>query len=74
MRRPFKPRSPAPPLRVNPPLEERIDRAGERQRRNPRGARLSRERGRRSDDDLRGWWYHDGAGTWDFFGDEDPPE
>lgn len=56
------------------PLEERVDKAGKLQREDPAKARLSREHGRRSEEDERGWWWHDGDGTWDFYGDEDPPE
>ncbi len=63
----FQPR----PLVMPQPLEERVDKAAERQRSGE--GRLSREQGRRDPDDEKGWWWHDGEGTWDFFGKEDPP-
>lgn len=53
------------------PLEERVDKAAERQLAG-RGP-LSREQGRRDPDDEKGWWWHDGEGDWAFYGEEDPP-
>lgn len=57
------------PVIVNPPLEERVDRAGIRQREDPRGARASRDMARRGDEE--GWWWHDGNGTWTYHGTGD---
>lgn len=60
-------------ISTNPPPEERVDRAGIRQREDKDAARASRQLGRQ-DSDERGWWWHDGAGNWWWYGEEDPPE
>lgn len=59
------------PIVLPQPLKERVDKAGQQQHQDPRGARLKREHGRRSGQDERGWWWHDGEGTWDYHGEEE---
>lgn len=59
------------PIVLAQPLEERVDKAAERQL-SGRGP-LSREQGRQGEEeDEKGWWYHDGEGGWDFYGEKEP--
>jgi hypothetical protein len=61
------------PLIFAQPLEERVDKAAQRQLAGTGPA--SREEGRQrqsGDEDATGWWWND-AGAWTYHGSEDPP-
>lgn len=61
----------AVPIVLAQPLEERVDKAGQRQLADPEGARASRDRAR-AGEDTPGWWWFDGT-DWSYHGSEDPP-